>query len=298
VTKGSEEYEQPAEVTAMQRTTLVSLLVGSVFAFMLGTAPTQPASAQEILPFSPKPSGSNVFSSGLVFNVKDGVPPYEFTYLAPPGAQPDAFPQLKRPFAPIVSPTRSTEEERDAQDEAGQLARLMGFKPGMTVADIGAGSGYHTVRLSRLLGQSGLVIAQDVSRNYLGDLAVRINRLNLRNVKLALGEPHDPRLPAGSLDAAILVHMYHEIAEPYAFLYNLAPALKPAALVGIVDLIKPTSQHGTPPELLRCELAAVGYREVGFSKLGGDSAYLAIFSAPSAATRPRPAAIKPCTAHE
>ncbi|MGA8157959.1 MAG: class I SAM-dependent methyltransferase [Rhodoplanes sp.] len=278
----------------MRRTKLVSLLVGSVFAFILGAGCTRLGGAQEVLPFPPNPSGSSAFSSGLALYVKDGVRSYEYTYLAPPGAHRDAFPRPERPVAHIVSPSRSTEEERDAQDEAGQLARLMGFKPGMTVADIGAGSGYHTVRLSRLLGQSGLVIAQDVSRTYLGDLAVRINRLNLRNVKLALGEPHDPRLPAGSLDAAILVHMYHEIAEPYAFLYNLAPALKPAALVGIVDLIKPTSQHGTPPELLRCELAAVGYREVSFSKLGGDSAYLAIFSAPSAATRPRPVAIKPC----
>lgn len=281
----------------MQRTAL-SLLVGSVFAVMLGAAPTRPAGAQDILPFARKPSGSGVFSSGLAVYVKNDVPSDESAYLAPPGAQPDACPRPKRPVAPIVSPRRSNEAERNTQDEAGQLARLMGFKPGMIVADIGAGSGYHTVRLSRLLGKSGSVIAQDVSRNYLGELAARIKRLNLRNVKLALGEPHDPRLPAGSLDAAILVHMYHEIAEPYAFLYNLAPALKPAARVGIVDLIKATSQHGTPPELLRCELAAVGYREVGFFKLDGDSAYLAIFSAPSAATRPRPAAIKPCADHE
>jgi SAM-dependent methyltransferase len=276
----------------MQRTRLVSILVGSVFIVILGAASTPPTGAQKFLPLRPKASSGSAVASGLALPVKDGV--LSYTYLAPPGANPDAFPRPQRPVAHIVSPSRSSEEERDAQDEAGQLARLMGFKPGMTVADIGAGNGYHTVRLARLLGQSGLVIAQDVSPTYLGDLAARITDLNLRNVKLALGEPHDPRLPAGSLDAAILVHMYHEIAEPYAFLYNLAPALKPAALVGIVDLIEPTSQHGTPPALLRCELAAVGYREVGFAKLGGDAAYRAIFSAPSAAARPRPAAIKPC----
>ena len=143
---------------------------------------------------------------------------------------------------------------------SGQLARFMGLKQGMTVADIGAGSGYHTVRLSRLLGPSGRVIAQDVTPNYLADLAKRADRLNLRNVRFALGEPHDPRLPPDSLDAAILVHMYHEIAQPYAFLYNLAPALKPGAPIGIVDLDKSITKHGTPPDLLRCDLQRLATR--------------------------------------
>ena len=168
----------------------------------------------------------------------------------------------------------------------------------MTVGDIGAGSGYHTVRLSPLLGSSGVVIAQDVSRQYLAQLVKRTERLKLRNVKIALGEPHDPRLPRASLDAAILVHMYREIAEPYAILYNLAPALKPGARVGIVDLDKPITQHGTPPELLRCELAAVRYREIGFHNLTGDPGYLAIFSPPREVDRPQPGAIRPCQAKQ
>lgn len=163
----------------------------------------------------------------------------------------------------------------------------------MVVADVGAGEGYHTVRLSRVVGPSGSVVAEDVRRDYLTGLAERIRELKLTNVRIALGEPHDPRLPAGSLDAAVLVHMYHEIAEPYAFLYNLAPALKPGARVGIIDLDGPTQQHGTPPELLRCELAAVGYRQLSLHKLTGDTAYLAIFTPPL--KRPRPSAIVPCS---
>jgi ubiquinone/menaquinone biosynthesis C-methylase UbiE len=155
----------------------------------------------------------------------------------------------------------------------------------MTVGDIGAGSGYHTVRLSRLVGPASSVIAEDVTRNYLVELAKRTRRLNLTNVVFALGEPHDPRLPAASLDAAILVQMYHEIAQPYAFLYNLAPALKPGARVGIVDLERPTPEHGTPIELLRCELTAVGYREIATYQLGGDGGYLAVFSSPEKARR-------------
>ena len=170
--------------------------------------------------------------------------------------------------------------------KSGQLARLLGLTAGMTVGDVGAGSGYHTVRLSRVVGPTGAVIAQDVSRQYLTQLVKRTERLELQNVKFALGEPHDPRLPRGSLDGAILVHMYHEIAEPYAFLYNLAPALRPDARIGIVDLDKPIAQHGTPPDLLRCELAAVGYREIAFHNLSGDAGYLAIFSPPKEAGPP------------
>jgi hypothetical protein len=116
----------------------------------------------------------------------------------------------------------------------------------------------------------------------------------LRNVTLALGEPHDPRLPARSLDIATLVHMYHEIAQPYGLLYNLVPALKPNARVGIVDAVGPTSEHGTPPKLLRCELAAVGYRQLDFHPLKGSNAYLAIFTPPSDESRTPPDKIIAC----
>jgi hypothetical protein len=109
-----------------------------------------------------------------------------------------------------------------------------------------------------------------------------------------LDKPHDPRLPTGSVDIAILVHMYHEISQPYALLYNLVPALKPDARVGIVDAFGPTSEHGTPPSLLRCELAAVGYREISLDRLTGSNAYLAIFAPPSIERRTRPDAMVAC----
>jgi ubiquinone/menaquinone biosynthesis C-methylase UbiE len=164
----------------------------------------------------------------------------------------------------------------------------------MTVGDIGVGSGYHTVRLSPLVGPSGSVVAEDVTRDYLVEFAKQTQRLGLKNVVFALGEPHDPRLPASSLDAAILVHMYHEIAQPYAFVYNLAPAFKPGARVGIVDLKRPTAEHGTPIALLRCELAAVGYRAIATYQLAGDGGYLAVFSPPSPADRKPPGEIVAC----
>jgi hypothetical protein len=103
-------------------------------------------------------------------------------------------------------------------------------------------------------------------------------------------------LPADSLDIAIMVHMYHEIAQPYALLYNLVPALKPGARVGIIDAYGPTSEHGTPPDLLRCELAAVGYREISLDGLTGSDAYLAIFAPPSVASRTRPEVMVACKA--
>lgn len=215
-------------------------------------------------------------------------------YLAAPGVPAKQLPSPQRPVAEIVSPSRSTEEHRDSLNEAGDIARLLELKPGMTVGDIGAGSGYHTVRLSRLVGPNGSVIAQDVTRDYLVALARRTERLRLRNIKFALGEPHDPRLHTSSLDAAILVHMYHEIGQPYAFLHNLAPALKPGARIGIVDLERATSEHGTPIELLRCELSAVGYREVSTFQLAGDGGYLAVFSPPEPAGGKSPGNIVAC----
>ena len=114
----------------------------------------------------------------------------------------------------------------------------------------------------------------------------------ITNVRFVHGRPSDPRLPAASVDVAILSHMYHEIENPYAFLYRLQPALLPGARVGIVDMDRPTQHHGTPPALLRCELAAIGYRPLDFASLAPADGYLAVFTPP--ATLPPVAAIRPC----
>jgi SAM-dependent methyltransferase len=217
-------------------------------------------------------------------------------FLAGSGLAAVAFPKPDRPVADIVSPIWHDEKERDDAGEPTQLIHLLGIKSGMTVADIGAGSGYYVVRLSPIVGPRGRIIAEDVVPEYLRSLRKRVRDLGLQNVVIGLGEPHDPRLPADSLDIAVLVHMYHEIAQPYGLLYNLVPALKLAARVGIVDAYGPTSQHGTPPDLLRCELAAVGYRENSLDRLSGSNAYLAIFAPPSVASRTRPEAIVACKA--
>lgn len=214
------------------------------------------------------------------------------TALAPPGMPAAKFPAPDRPVASIISPIWASEDERRSADETGQVFGLLGIKKGMRVADIGTGSGYYTMLLARAVGPQGEVFAEDITPDYLAALQKRVLDAKLANVKVGLGEEHDPRLPARALDAAVLVHMYHEITQPYALLYNLAASMKPEALIGIVDLDRPTDEHGTPPVLLRCELAAVGYVETGFHKLRGGVGYLAIFKPPSQPTAP--SAIVPC----
>jgi SAM-dependent methyltransferase len=217
-------------------------------------------------------------------------------FLAISGTPAAAFPNPDRPVADIVSPIWHDEKERDRAGESRQLVRLLGIKSGMSVADIGAGSGYYVVRLSPTVGPHGRIIAEDVVPEYLRGLRSRVRSLGLQNVLINLGEPHDPRLPADSIDIAILVHMYHEITQPYGLLYNLVPALKAGARVGIVDAYGPTSEHGTPPELLRCELRAVGYREISLDRLTSSNAYLAIFAPPTVANRTPPEAMVACKA--
>jgi predicted methyltransferase len=211
--------------------------------------------------------------------------------LAPPGAPAAAFPRPDRPVAEIVAPRWSSEAERDRAGEFEQVAEGMGIAPGETVADIGAGSGYYAVRLSPRVGPRGRVLAEDVTPSYLAALETRVKALG--NVTVVRGEPHDPRLPPASVDAAILVHMYHEITQPFGLLHNLAAAMRPGGRVGIVDADAIPSRHGTPPALLRCELAAAGYRETGFRPLA-DGVYLAIFAAPAPEARPRPETVRPC----
>ena len=193
---------------------------------------------------------------------------------------PGVFPAPDRPVASITSPTYSDEKTRDAHGEAERVMDRLGVAPGKRVADIGAGLGYYTVRLVRRLGPGATVYATDVNREFLGQLQARLHKERIQGVHVILGEPRDPKLPPHSVDVAILSHMYHEIENPYEFLYRLWPALASGARVGIIDTDGPTERHGTPPALLRCELAAVGYRELDFVLLAPADGYLAVFGPP------------------
>ena len=196
----------------------------------------------------------------------------------------NAFPAAQRNIAHIVSPEWANEDSRDRAGEAEHVIKALGIRPGQTVADIGAGSGYYTMRVAKVVGPTGAVIAQDIVPRYLNRLTTRTQRAGLKNDRFALGTPSAPRLPRGSVDAALLIHMYHEIGQPYALLYKLRESLKPGGQVAIVDLDRASEFHGMPKAMLVCEVKAVGYDLVSITDL--KPGYLAIFK-PGAAIDPR-----------
>jgi ubiquinone/menaquinone biosynthesis C-methylase UbiE len=208
--------------------------------------------------------------------------------------QPSPFPAPQRPVAPIVSPRYSNEDARDAAGEAETVMELAEIRPGMSVADIGAGEGYYTVRLSPLVGEEGRVLAQDIVPATRDALAQRVNRENLENIAVKLGEPNDPKLPPASFDRIFLIHMYHEVERPSEFLWHLRDGLKKEGRVVVVDADRPTDRHGTPPKLLVCEFAAVGYELTRFERLGDSESYFAQFEARGA--KPAPQDIRTCPA--
>ncbi|WP_309663018.1 methyltransferase domain-containing protein [Sphingomonas sp.] len=204
-----------------------------------------------------------------------------------------SFPKPHRDVAPIVGDSFSTEDARDRLGEAEQVMQVAGVRPGMWVADVGAGEGYYTVRLAPAVGPRGRVLAEDIISDTRDRLAQRVQSERLDNVAVLLGKPDDPMLPRRSFDRILLVHMYHEVQSPYAFLWNLREGLKPSGEVVVVDANRPTRRHGMPPPLLTCEFAALGMQRVQMTPLAGGDAYLASFRI--ASPRPKPAEIKPCT---
>ena len=202
------------------------------------------------------------------------------------------FPDPQRPVAPIVSPRYSNEDARDSIGEFETVVRLAGVEPGMSVADIGAGEGYYTIRLSPLVGPEGRVLAQDIVPATRDELAQRVTRERLDNVAVKLGEPNDPKLPEVSFDRVFLIHMYHEIQRPSEFLWHVRGSLKRDGRVIVVDADRTTDRHGTPPKLLVCEFAAIGYELTRFERLSDSESYFAQFEARG--PRPEPEAIPTC----
>lgn len=206
------------------------------------------------------------------------------------------FPKASRPVAPIVADRWSTEEARDRVSEADSVMDIAGITQGMTVADIGAGEGYYTIRLAARVGANGRVVGQDIFPAVRDKLAARVNRERLDNVSVKLGLATDPKLPANSFDRIFLVHMYHEVSEPFEFLWRLRPSLRVGGRVIVVDANRMPDEHGTPPSLLDCEMKAVGYHRVDFQEMPKAGGFFAAYEA--SGKRPEPAAIKPCSLPE
>lgn len=203
-----------------------------------------------------------------------------------------AFPRADRPVSNLGANGFSSETERDSVNEARSVMDLAGIGKGMSVADIGAGEGYYTVRLAQRVGTDGRVLAQDIDSEALRNLGLRIERERLDNVSIKQGAEDNPGLPTNSFDRIMLVHMYHEVGEPYAFLWRLRPALRPGGSVVVVDIDRSTDSHGIPPALLFCEFEAVGFRLAEFVRKPRMQGYYARFEAKG--TRPAPEAIRPC----
>lgn len=203
------------------------------------------------------------------------------------------FPLPDRPVSKVTSNQFSNEDARDRRGEAQKVMDLAEIAEGMTVADIGAGEGYYTVRLAERVGRAGRVLAQDIDRDALERIGRRVENERLENISIKLGRVDDPQLPPDSFDRIFLVHMYHEVSEPYAFMWRLWPALAENGQVIVVDSNRATDKHGIPPKLLFCEFDAAGFRLMEFIEKPDIKGYFARFE--RSRDRPEPADIRSCS---
>jgi cyclopropane fatty-acyl-phospholipid synthase-like methyltransferase len=170
--------------------------------------------------------------------------------------------------------------ESPGRDERLQIARVMdilGITLGKTVADIGAGSGWFTVRAAKRVGETGTVYAIDINPEAIRYIDTRIRKENLHNVKPILGKADNPLLPT-KVDAVLLLKTYHEVAQPITLLRNLRPSLTAGAKVGVIDRNGNGENHGVARDLVIREANEAGFELVeqdNFVKDGMD--YFLVF---------------------
>jgi predicted methyltransferase len=169
------------------------------------------------------------------------------------------------------------EPGRDQRLQIDRVMDLLHVKPGSTVADIGAGGGWFSVRAARRVGPKGRVIAEDINPKFIASIQQRAQREHLANIVTLLGTPDDPKLTPNSLDAALMLKVYHEIAHPLLVLANLHAALKPGARFGIIDRNGNGADHGLKESIVREEVEHAGFRQVArydFTKADGQDYFL------------------------
>jgi ubiquinone/menaquinone biosynthesis C-methylase UbiE len=172
--------------------------------------------------------------------------------------------------APAAQQTGLTEGQiKAAELEVPELARLFELKPGMTVADVGAGFGAWTMRFSRAVGPSGRVYATDIGAAQLAALRDAVQREGLTNVTVIEGALATTNLPLVCCDAILIRDAFHHLTEPAAIVKSLAAALKPGGRMAVIDFPpRPNSEvpagvpadrrgHGVPPEVVEREVGAV-----------------------------------------
>ena len=167
--------------------------------------------------------------------------------------------------------------ERDSRLQPQRILTLLGVHAGSSVADIGAGGGWMTVRAARRVGPDGVVFAEDINPEAIKAIRDRAEREHLPQVRAVLGLPDDPKLPPDSVDAVVILKTYHEIAHPNLLLRNLTPALRPGAKLGIIDRKGNGANHGLDEAIVVREVTGAGFRKVArydFTKADGEDYFL------------------------
>lgn len=149
---------------------------------------------------------------------------------------------------------------RDKKLHINRVMDILGVTRGKGVADIGAGSGWFTVRAAQRVGPSGTVYAVDINPEAIRYIDNRVHSESLANVKTILSKPDDPMLPKEAVDAVLLLKTYHEVADPIALLEHLRPALRPGARLGIIDRNGNGTDHGVSRKIVIEEATRAGYR--------------------------------------
>ena len=171
--------------------------------------------------------------------------------------------------------------DRDKKLHIDRVMELLDIVQGKTVADVGAGSGWFTVRAAARVGQSGEVYAEDINPDAIEFIRNRAAKENLANVHVILGEVTDTKLPRSSVDAVLILKTYHEFADPIPLMKRLRDSLKAGAKVGIIDRNGNGTDHGLMPATVEHEMAQAGYHRIGkydFTKDDGQD-YFLIFAA-------------------
>jgi SAM-dependent methyltransferase len=150
--------------------------------------------------------------------------------------------------------------EREQRLHINGVMDALSITRGKTVADIGAGSGWFTVRAAQRVTAAGMVYAVDINPQAIEYIDKRVQKAKLNNVKTILNKPDDPGLPPDSIDSVLLLKTYHEVADPVVLLRNLRSSLKPGARVGIIDRDGNGTDHGIHKEIVLREADQAGYR--------------------------------------
>jgi len=169
---------------------------------------------------------------------------------------------------------------RDDRLQINRVMDMLAIGPGKSVADIGAGSGWFTVRAGKRVTDQGTVYAVDINPKAIEYIEKRAKRENLHNIKTILGREDNSLLPSGSVDAVLLLKTYHEVAKPVALLSNLRSSLKPGALVGIIDRNGNGEDHGVKKDVVIQEAQKAGYKLVSQNDFvkGDEMDYFLIFT--------------------